>query len=168
MGNVFNWGDVPMGDPPALRQRGSVFLYFSDQNPSEVIPKQSLPSMKTSVDMFNSSKPLFEALSKKFMEVANDSELQYIRLQHHAHFVQQKEYVILIHDVIWTLLGHYDVITSVDGDEDITWHTENNKPVLHILLVCLNLFPTDLIRSNKIIEQLFFVKHLIQRRVRFC
>ena len=140
---------MKMDDPPALRQRGSVFLYFSDQNPSDVIPMQSSPSMKTSVDVFNSSKPLFEALSMKFAEVANNSELQYIRLQCHTHFVQQKEYVILIYDIIWTLLGPYDVITSIDGDEDITWHTENNKPVLHVLLVCLNLFPTNLIRSNK-------------------
>ena len=50
-------------------------------------------------------------------------------------FFQKKEYVILIHDVIWSLLGPYNVITSVDGDEDITWHMENNKPVLHVLLV---------------------------------
>ena len=52
----------------------------------------------------------------------------------------KKECAILVHDVIWTLLGPYEVITSVDGDEDITWHTENNKPVLHVLMVCLNLF----------------------------
>jgi hypothetical protein len=160
MGNVFNWGDVTMADPPALRQRGSVFLYFSNQNPSEVTPMQSPPSMKTSVDVFNSSKPLFEALCIKYPEVANNSELQYIMLQYHTHFVQQKEYVILIHDVIWTLLGPYDVITSIDGDEEITWHMENNKPVLHILLVCLNLFLNDLI-SNRTVEQLFFVNHPI-------
>ena len=43
---------------------------------------------------------------------------------------------------MWTLLGPYHIITSVDGDEDIIWHTENNKPILHVLLVCLNLFPT--------------------------
>ena len=138
MGNVFNWGDVTMDDPPALQQRGSVFLYFSNQNPSEVIPMQSPPSMKTSVEVFNSSKPLFEALSKKYAEVANNSELQYIRLQCHTYLVQQKEYVVLIYDVIWTLLGPYDVITSVDGDEDITWYMENNKPILYILLVHLN------------------------------
>ena len=135
MGNVFNWGNVTMGDPPALQQRGSVFLYFSDQNPSEVMPMQSPPSMKTSVEVFNTSKPL---LSKKFAEVTNNSELQYIRLQHHANLVQQKEYAILIYDIIWTLLGPYDVITSIDGDENITWHTENNEPVLHVLLVCSN------------------------------
>ena len=168
MGNVYNWGDVTMGDPPALQQKGSVFLYFSDRNPSEVIPLQSPLSMKTSVDMFISSKPLFEVLSKKFVEVANDSELQYIWLQHHTYFFPKKEYVILIHDVIWSLLGPYDVITSVDGDEDITWHTENNKPVLHVLLVCLNLFSTDLIRSNRTIEQFFFVKRPIRCHIRFC
>ena len=66
---------------------------------------------------------------------------------------KKKEYVILVHDVIWTLLGPYDVITSVDGDEDITWHTENNKPVLHVLMVCLNLFPTPLIKSDQAVEQ---------------
>jgi hypothetical protein len=47
------------------------------------------------------------------------------------------EYVILIHDVIWTLLGPYNVITSIDGDEEVVWSSENNKPVLHILLVYL-------------------------------
>jgi hypothetical protein len=88
MGNVFNWGDVTMDDPPPLRQRGSVFLYFSDQNPSEVIPMESPPSMKTSVEVFHSSKPLFEALSKKYAEVANNGELQYIRLQHRTNLVQ--------------------------------------------------------------------------------
>ena len=66
----------------------------------------------------------------------------FIILQFYADFIQYKEYVILVHDVIWTLLGPYDVITSADGDEDIVWHTENNKPILHVLLVCLNLFPT--------------------------
>jgi hypothetical protein len=50
------------------------------------------------------------------------------------------EYVILVHDLIWSLCGPYDVITSVDGDEDVTWHTENNKLVLHVLLVCFTLF----------------------------
>ena len=47
------------------------------------------------------------------------------------------EYVILIHDVIWSLLGPYDVITSDEGDEEVTWGFENNKPVLHVLLVYL-------------------------------
>ena len=89
-----------MGDPPALWQRGSVFLYFSDLNPSEVIPMQYPPSMKTSVEVFNSSKPLFEALSKKYAKIANNSKLQYIMLQCHTNLVQQPEYVILIHDVI--------------------------------------------------------------------
>jgi hypothetical protein len=43
--------------------------------------------------------------------------------------------VILIHDVIWSLLEPYDVITSAEGDEEVTWGFENNKPVLHVLLV---------------------------------
>jgi hypothetical protein len=131
-----------MAEPPALHQRGSVFLYFSHENPSEIIPTKSLPTMKTSVDVFNSSKPLLEALARKYIDVSNKSELQYIRLQLNAHFVHQKEYVVLVHDIIWTLLGPYEVITSVDGDEDITWYTENNKPVLHMLVVCLILFST--------------------------
>ena len=42
---------------------------------------------------------------------------------------------------MWILLGPYH-ITTVDGDEDNIWHTENNKPILHVLLVCLTLFPT--------------------------
>jgi hypothetical protein len=149
MGNVYNWGDVTMADPPALRQRGSVFLYLSNRNPSEVIPTESPPSMRISVDVFNSSKPLFEALGKKYPEVTNN------------------DYVIFVYDVIWALLGSYGVITSVDGDEDVTWHTENNKPVLHVLLVCLNLFPTEL-KSNRTIEHLFFIKHSIQHHIHLC
>jgi len=112
---------------PALCQRGSLFLYFSNENPSEIIPSQSHPTMKTSVDVFNSSKPLFEALSKKYADATNKSELQYFKLQLCAHCIQIG-YIILVHDVI----------TSIDGDEDITWHTENNKPVLHVLFVGLN------------------------------
>ena len=34
LGNVYNWGDIRIADPPALVQRGSVFLYFSNKNPS--------------------------------------------------------------------------------------------------------------------------------------
>jgi hypothetical protein len=75
IGNVYNWGDVTMAEPPALHQRGSVFLYFSNKNPSEIIPTESRPTMKTSVNVFNSSKPLFEALAKKYLDVANNSEL---------------------------------------------------------------------------------------------
>jgi hypothetical protein len=161
MGNVYNWGDVTMSDSPAIRQRGLVYLYFSNQNPSEVIPIQSPPSMKIPLDVLNSSKPLFEALGRKYAEVTNNSELQYIKLNYHAHFFQHKDYVIFVHDVIWTLLGSYDVVTSADGDDDITWHAENNKPVLHVLFVCLNLFPTEFIKSNRTIEHFFFDKHPI-------
>ena len=71
---------------------------------------------------------------------------------------KKKEYAILVHDVI----------TSVDGDEDITWHTENNKPVLHVLMVCLNLFPTSLIKSDQAVEQFCVVKHPIQHHYHFC
>ena len=91
----------------------------------------------------------------------------YIVLQLYAYFIQQKEYVVLVHDAIWTLLGLYEVITSVDGDEEITWHTQNNKPVLHVLLVCLNLFFTQLMKSNQTIEQFCSVKHPIQH-YHFC
>ncbi|KDR70295.1 hypothetical protein GALMADRAFT_144954 [Galerina marginata CBS 339.88] len=44
------------------------------------------------------------------------------------------DYTIFVYDAIWTLLGSFDEITSVDGDEEITWETENNKPILRILL----------------------------------
>lgn len=131
-----------MAEPSALHQRGSVLLYFSNKNPSHIILGEIVPTMKTSLQVFNSSKPLFEALAKKFPDITNESELHYIILQFYADFIQYKGYVILVHDVMWTLLGPYHVITSVDGDEDIVWHTENNKPILHVLLVCLNLFPT--------------------------
>ena len=45
-------------------------------------------------------------------------------------------YAIFVEDIIWNLLGSYSDITSVDGDEEIEWQFENNKPVLKILLVC--------------------------------
>jgi hypothetical protein len=157
-----------MAEPPAFHQRGSVFLYFSNEDPSGIIPGQSRPTMKVSLDMFHSSKPLFEALAKKYVDITNKSELQCITLQLYAHFIQCIEYVILVHDVIWTLLGSYDVITSVDGDEDITWHTENNKPVIHVLLVCLNLFFIQLMKSNKTVDQFYFVKHPILHHNLFC
>ncbi len=50
------------------------------------------------------------------------------------------EWTILVHDVIWTLLGSFSDITSFEGDEEITWNSENNKPILHVLLVHLFLF----------------------------
>ena len=43
--------------------------------------------------------------------------------------------MILNHDVIWSLLGPYDVITPAEGDEEVTWGFKNNKLVLHVLLV---------------------------------
>jgi hypothetical protein len=74
VGNVYNWGDAGTTEPPIPHQRGSVFLYLSSENPTSIIPSQSLPAMKTSINVFNSTKPLFEALAKKFPEVASDSE----------------------------------------------------------------------------------------------
>jgi hypothetical protein len=71
LGNVYNWDDIRMADPPALVQRGSIFLYFSNKNPSEIIPTEMHPTMKTSVVVFNSTKPLFEALAKKYPDVTN-------------------------------------------------------------------------------------------------
>ena len=67
-----------MAEPSALRQRGSVLLYFSNKNPSDIILGEIVPTMKTSLQVFNSSKPLFEALAKKFPDITNESELQYI------------------------------------------------------------------------------------------
>jgi len=136
MGNVYNWGDTVMAEPTTLPQKGLVFLYFSSKDPSAVIPAQTLPTMKTSVNVFNSTKPLFENLAKKFPDITSQSMLfilfVIISLPYCA-----TEYVILIHDVIWSLLGPYDVITSDEGDEEVTWGFENNKPVLHVLLVYL-------------------------------
>jgi hypothetical protein len=74
VGNVFNWGDAAMAESSVLHQRGSVFIYLSSENPSSIIPSQSLPTMKTSINVFNSTKPLFEALAKKFPEIASNSE----------------------------------------------------------------------------------------------
>jgi len=74
-----------MAEPPALRQRGSVFLYFSNENPSVIIPTQSQPTTKVSLDMVHSSKPLFEALSKKYTDVTSKSELQSIKFKFNAY-----------------------------------------------------------------------------------
>ena len=41
---------------------------------------------------------------------------------------------------MWTLLGPFTLITSADGDEDVTWNSQNDKPVLHVLLVYFILF----------------------------
>ena len=85
------------------------------------------------------------------MTVSNNIFIVFLSLSYLSH--STIEYVILIHDVIWSLCGPYDVITSVDGDEDVTWYTENNKPVLHVLLVSFALFFSYLTKSNKITEQ---------------
>jgi hypothetical protein len=45
------------------------------------------------------------------------------------------EWTIFVHDAIWSLLGSFSDITSVEGDEEITWSSENNKPILRVLLV---------------------------------
>ena len=57
-------------------------------------------------------------------------------LRHILTFIEI-EYTIFVHDIVWTLLGSFEEITSVEGDEQITWHTENNKLVLQILLVTI-------------------------------
>ncbi|KIK04915.1 hypothetical protein K443DRAFT_4271 [Laccaria amethystina LaAM-08-1] len=51
------------------------------------------------------SKSLFDALGKKWATIKNPA------------------YTIFAHDIIWTLLGSFEDITSVEGDEEITWHT---------------------------------------------
>ena len=134
MGNVYNWGDTVMTDLPILPQKGLVFLYLSNEDPSTIIPTQSHPTMKTYVKVFNSTKPLFENISKKFPDVASKCML-FILFIIMSSLDFLTEYVILIHDVIWSLLGPYHVITSDEGDEEVTWGSENNKPVLHVLLV---------------------------------
>ena len=75
MGNVYNWGDAAKTEPSILPQKGLVFLYFSKEDPSTIIPIQSLPTMKTHVQVFNSTKPLFETIAKKFPDVASKSML---------------------------------------------------------------------------------------------
>jgi hypothetical protein len=73
MGNVYNWGDAVMHEPTTLPQKGLVFLYFSSKDPSIIIPAQTLPTMKTSVNVFNSTKPLFESIAKKFPDITGYS-----------------------------------------------------------------------------------------------
>jgi hypothetical protein len=70
------------------------------------------------------------------------------------------EYTIFVHDIVWTLLGSFEDITSVEGDEEITWHTENNKPVLQILLVIILILLADWSFNNST-EQLCFTKSLV-------
>jgi hypothetical protein len=57
-------------------------------------------------------------------------------------------------------LGSFEEITSVEGDEEITWHTENNKPVLQILLVIIFTLLADW-SFNNTTEQLHFAKSLV-------
>ena len=80
IGNVYNWGDVMMAEPPLLHQKGLVFLYFSNENPSTIIPGQSLPTMKTSLNVFNSTKPLFSNLAKKFPQITDERMLLFLFL----------------------------------------------------------------------------------------
>jgi len=81
VGSIYDWGDMTMAEPPALHQIGSVFLYFSNENPSAIIPTHSQPTMKVSLDVVHSSKPIFEALAKKYANVTSKSELQSIKLK---------------------------------------------------------------------------------------
>jgi len=70
---------MTIAEPPALHQIGSVFLYFSNENPSAIILTHSQPSMKVSLDVVHSSKSLFEALAKQYTNVTSKSELQSIK-----------------------------------------------------------------------------------------
>ena len=88
IGNVYNWGDAVMANPAPLGQKGVVFLYFSNENPSMIVPTQSLPTMKTSLLVFNSTKPLFENLAKKFPDVASKSML----------FILDCHYILILFD----------------------------------------------------------------------
>lgn len=36
---------------------------------------------------------------------------------------------------MWMVLGKYSDIVSNEDDEELEWEYENNKPVLHVLLV---------------------------------
>ena len=157
-----------MAESTALHKRGTVFLYLSNKNPlrSDLLNHLLLWRLQW---IFLTLLSLFlRLLPRNFLMFPTKVSCNiYIVLQLYAYFIQQKEYVVLVHDVIWTLLGLYEVITSVDRDEEITWHTQNNKPVLHVLLVCLNLFFTQLMKSNQTVEKFCFVKHPIQH-YHFC
>ena len=74
-GNVYDWGDEMMTEPPVLHQKGLVYLYFSNKNPSSIIPLQSPYTMKTSTKVFHSTKPFFENLAEKFPDITNKGML---------------------------------------------------------------------------------------------
>jgi hypothetical protein len=59
-------------------------------------------------------------------------------------------------------LGSFEDITSVEGDEEITWHTENNKPVLQIILVIIFILLADWSFNNTHrATSLYQVSHLL-------
>ncbi|KIJ92679.1 hypothetical protein K443DRAFT_113196, partial [Laccaria amethystina LaAM-08-1] len=116
VGNTYGFGDEPMVDLPALQQKGKVMVYISSSDPSTILPTETPPSFQKMMVVTHMSKPLFDTLGKKWPTIKNP------------------EYTIFVHDIVWTLLGSFEEITSVEGDEEITWHTENNKPVPQILL----------------------------------
>ena len=71
IGNIFTFGDEPMADLPALRQKGKVMLHISDQDPSTIVPKEQAPSFQKSVEIQHMSKPLFKALGKSWPAIIN-------------------------------------------------------------------------------------------------
>ncbi|EDR09218.1 uncharacterized protein LACBIDRAFT_326641 [Laccaria bicolor S238N-H82] len=116
VGNTYGFGDEPLVDLSALQQKGKIMVYILSSDPSTIVPTETPPSFQKMLAICHMSKPLFNALGKKWPTIKNP------------------EYTIFVHDIVWTLLGSFEEITSVEGDEEITWHTENNKPILQILL----------------------------------
>jgi len=77
LGNTYTWGEEPMADQPALRQKGKVLVYISSKDPSTVAPTETSPSFQCTVPVVYMSKPLFEALGKKSPTIKNPGESYY-------------------------------------------------------------------------------------------
>jgi hypothetical protein len=66
-----------MADPPALRQKGKVVVYISSDDPSTILPTEALPSFQKAIQIAHMSKPLFDALGKKWATIKNPGKFYY-------------------------------------------------------------------------------------------
>jgi len=80
-GNVFNLADAP--DQAASLdlgpKRGTIGLYFSDENPQNVVIGQSSMTLKINVQL--TLKPILNAVAKKYPAIKGRHYNSYIRLE---------------------------------------------------------------------------------------
>jgi len=74
-GNTYTFGDEPVAASPALQQKGKVMVFISANDPATIMPTGTLPSFQKSMPVHHMSKPLFEALGKKWPTIKNPGKL---------------------------------------------------------------------------------------------